>query len=258
MKLPPYFLNAALMAAITSCGTQELEVSLTAPSVSARWCDALPREVNLGFERVDIDSDWFGVRKVEDGVFALIEANQFQETVSYLILGSERALMFDTGLGMSPIRQVAEQITSLPIVVVNSHTHYYHVGGNAEFDRILAVDSPYTRSNQRGFPHSELTGEVAAESFCDGPPEGLYTLSFHTVAWTPSGTVRDGEKLDLGGRVLEVLHIPGHTHPTHWLCSIAKTGFSGRATPTTTQTFGFMSRKPTLIPTSVLWTDWAC
>lgn len=176
-----------------------------------RWCDSLPREVNRQFQRVDVDSDWFEVRRLEEGVFAILEPNQFQETISYLVTGSERATLFDTGLGMSPLRPVVEQLTSLPVSVLNSHTHYDHVGGNADFERILAFDSPYTRANQAGFPHSELSGEVAPESFCQAPPAGLDPLSFHTRAWKPTGLVADGDKLDLGGRTLEVLHVPGHT-----------------------------------------------
>jgi glyoxylase-like metal-dependent hydrolase (beta-lactamase superfamily II) len=165
----------------------------------------------MRFEQVDAGSDWFQVHRVENGVFGLIEPNQFQEVVSYLIVGTERALIFDTGLGMSPIRPVVEQLTNLPVVVLNSHTHFDHVGGNAEFDRILAFDSPYTRANQRGFPHEELAGEVTPEAFCEGPPAGLDPSTYLVRPWSPSDTVKDGDSIDLGGRVLEVLHVPGHT-----------------------------------------------
>ena len=101
--------------------------------------------------------------------------------------------------------------TKLPVEVLNSHTHYDHVGGNAEFDRVLALDTPYTSANQRGFSHQELAGEVAPDSFCHGPPAGADTAGFHTRPWHPARVVADGDTVDLGGRRLEILGIPGHT-----------------------------------------------
>ena len=182
-----------------------------AAGASERWCTSIPRRANAALERVKVASDWFDVYRVTDGVFAIVEANQFQEAISYLIVGTKQALMFDTGIGLVPIRPVAEQLTTLPIEVLNSHTHYDHVGGNAEFDRILAMDTPYTRANEQGFPHADLAGEVAPESFCHGAPKDADTAAFHTRAWKPSRVVADGDTVDLGGRVLEIIHTPGHT-----------------------------------------------
>jgi glyoxylase-like metal-dependent hydrolase (beta-lactamase superfamily II) len=149
--------------------------------------------------------------RAADGVFAIAEPYQFQEVISYLIVGSDRALMFDAGLGLVPIRPVVEQLTKLPVEVLNSHTHFDHVGGNAEFDRIAAMDTPYTRANARGFAHDALAGEVAPNSFCKGPPKGADTAGFRTRPWTKTRSVAGGDRIDLGGRVLEVLHFPGHT-----------------------------------------------
>jgi glyoxylase-like metal-dependent hydrolase (beta-lactamase superfamily II) len=158
-----------------------------------------------------VKTDWFEVYRVAEGVFAIAEPYQFQEVISYLVLGFERALLFDTGLGLVPIRPVVEQLTKLPVQVLNSHTHFDHVGGNAEFDAVLALDTAYTRANMRGFPHADLSGEVAPSSFCRGAPAGLDVASFHTRPWKATQTVADGHRIDLGGRVLEVLGAPGHT-----------------------------------------------
>jgi len=39
-------------------------------------------------------------------------------------------LIVDTGIGLVPIRPLVERRTTLPVDVVNSHTHHDHVGGN--------------------------------------------------------------------------------------------------------------------------------
>ncbi|MFN0180842.1 MAG: MBL fold metallo-hydrolase [Gemmatimonadales bacterium] len=211
MRFPPAPLAAAFLAASAGCTRSEPPAPPLAAGATARWCGEVPRPANTAFERVSLPTDWFEVYRVDDGIYAFVEANQFQETISYLIVGSARALLFDTGLGMVPIRPLVEQLTKLPVEVLNSHTHYDHVGGNAEFERILAVATPYTTANQAGFPHPELAGEVVPDAFCHGPPAGLDTAGFSTRAWRPSRTVADGDTIDLGGRTLEVIRVPGHT-----------------------------------------------
>jgi glyoxylase-like metal-dependent hydrolase (beta-lactamase superfamily II) len=181
------------------------------PPEPARWCDLLPRPAYRALERVPAPGDWFQVYRVDEGVFALYEPLQFQEALSYLILGSKSALLFDTGMGIGGIADVVKALTPLPITVLNSHTHFDHVGGNAEFERILALDTDYTRANTRGFAHEVVAGEVAASSLCAGLPPGFEASSYRTRPWRPRAFIRDGHAVDLGGRKLEVLRVPGHT-----------------------------------------------
>lgn len=181
----------------------------TAPPT--RWCDLLPRPSNKRLERVAVPDDWFEVYRVGDGVFAICEPFQFQEVISYLILGSKSALLFDTGLGIGKITRVVNKLTSLPVTVLNSHTHFDHVGGNADFDRILAMDTDYTRANAHGFSHEAIQGEVEPAALCRGVPAGFDSAGYRTRSFTPTEFIKDEHTIDLGGRRLTVLHVPGHT-----------------------------------------------
>ena len=87
------------------------------------WWDKLPRPEWASFERIDQDQDWFEVYLVADDVYAIYEPGQFEEVMSFLIIGDKNALLFDTGLGIGDIRRVVEQLTELDIIVLNSHTH---------------------------------------------------------------------------------------------------------------------------------------
>src|SRR5258708_1955530 len=94
------------------------------------WCRALPRSEYNSLQRVLPDDPWFEVYKIVPGVFAIYEPHQAEEVISYLIVGNKQAMLFDTGMGISDIRKVTTKLTSRPVVVLNSHTHDDHVGGN--------------------------------------------------------------------------------------------------------------------------------
>ncbi len=200
----------------TPTNTPSTSAPVTAPVAAAvtpadKWCAHLPRPANAALPAVKIASAWFHVYRAAPQVFALIESDQFQEAISYLIVGTTSAVLFDTGIGVMPIRPVAEELTQLPITVINSHSHYDHVGGNSEFDRVLTMETPFTRVKMSGRPHAGLASEVAADAFCHGAPAGLDTAVFHSKAWKSAGFVKGGDRIPLGGRTLDVLHVPGHT-----------------------------------------------
>jgi glyoxylase-like metal-dependent hydrolase (beta-lactamase superfamily II) len=160
---------------------------------------------------VGVASEWFAVYRIGAGVFAVYEPHQAQEVISWLVLGEERALLFDTGMGLAPIRPVVEELTRLPVVVLNSHTHYDHMGGNAEFEEVLAVDSDYGRHNAGGWDHDVVAGELTPEAFCAERLPGFETALYRIRPFRATSFVADGQVIDLGGRRLEVLGLPGHS-----------------------------------------------
>src|SRR5215472_11122879 len=81
------------------------------------WCRQLPRPGYKSLNRVPVHSDWFEVYRVRPGVFAIYEPHQYEEVISYLIVGTKRALLFDSGLGVGDMRALVTQLTQLPITV---------------------------------------------------------------------------------------------------------------------------------------------
>jgi len=193
------------------CACQKQAEKLIEVPAQHESCGNIPRPANAELPLFSSPDDWYQVYDAGPGVYALVEPFQFQEAISYLIIGDRKALLFDSGIGLVPIRPVVETLTNLPVEVLNSHTHYDHVGGNYEFQTILALDTPYTRANMAGFGHEELSGEVAAEAFCKGAPTGINLSTFRTRPWTATRFIHDAEILELGGRTLEILQVPGHT-----------------------------------------------
>jgi len=138
------------------------------------------------------------------------EPHQSEETISYLITGTKRALLFDTGMGISDIRKVATGLTKLPIAVLNSHTHNDHVGGNWQFDTVYGMDTDFTRANARG-SRDDAQAELAPGEICGELPWGFNRKAYATKPWKITAYKHDGDRIDLGGRTLEIVATPGHT-----------------------------------------------
>ncbi|MDH3733378.1 MAG: MBL fold metallo-hydrolase [Gemmatimonadota bacterium] len=181
-------------------------------AVLPEWCAGLPRPGYADLSRVAVGEDsWFEVYSVGTGVYAIYEPKQWQEVISYLIVGRDLAVLFDTGMGIASIRDVVSELWDGPLAVVNSHTHFDHIGGNHEFDRVLAMDTDYTRESAKGAPNEEVREEVSAAALCAPLPDGVTEASFVSRPFTITETIHDGFEISMGDRSLEVLHVPGHT-----------------------------------------------
>jgi glyoxylase-like metal-dependent hydrolase (beta-lactamase superfamily II) len=174
------------------------------------WWDALPRPAWSAFTKVGERQGWFEVYQVLPNIFAIYEPGQFEEVISYLVVGSERALLFDTGLGIGDMKTVVRELTELDPIVVNSHTHYDHVGGNHLFDVVYGVDTDYTRASARGRTHEEVAEFVGEGWIWKPTPPGFSPEGYVGPPFEITKTIGDGEIIDLGDRRLEVLLTPGH------------------------------------------------
>jgi len=186
---------------------------LTSPSPPVEkpeWCKPLPRPEYKSLERVLPNEPWFEVHKVVPGVFAIYEPHQAEEVISYLLVGTKQALLFDTGMGIGNIRGVVSRLTSRPVVVLNSHTHNDHVGDNWRFPFVYGMDTAFTRANAKG-SREDAQAEIAPDQICGELPKGFNPKTYATKPWRISLFVHDGFKINLGGRTLEILSTPGHT-----------------------------------------------
>jgi glyoxylase-like metal-dependent hydrolase (beta-lactamase superfamily II) len=183
---------------------------LRAQTTTPDWCRSLPRPEYKNLQRIHTNDSWFEVYRVSPGVFALYEPHQSEETISYLIVGSQRAVLFDTGMGIGDIKKVTAQLTRLPIVLLNSHTHNDHVGGNWQFDTIYSVDSDFIRKNAQG-SRQAAQAEIAPGEICGALPTNFNRATYATRPWKTKSFIHDGDRIDLGDRSLTVIATPGHT-----------------------------------------------
>lgn len=98
----------------------------------------------------------------------------------FLLTGSEKALLIDSGRELHTARDIAESLTDLPVMLLNTHADGDHTGSNEQF-----------------------------ESFYMHPDEEAhFRRGGRSVTIIP---VREGDILDLGGRELRIIDLPGHT-----------------------------------------------
>jgi glyoxylase-like metal-dependent hydrolase (beta-lactamase superfamily II) len=174
------------------------------------WYRALPRPEYKSLERIPVSDPWFEVYQPAPKVFAIYEPHQAEETIAYLIVGERKALLFDTGMGISDIKKVTAELTQLPVVVTNSHTHDDHVGGNWQFDTIYGMDTDFTRKNALG-SREDAQAEITPDQICGTLPKGFDAKAYATRPWKIAAKIHNGNDFDLGGRILDVIATPGHT-----------------------------------------------
>lgn len=167
-------------------------------------CTAGPRRAPAG---------WFHIIRLDAKTYAISEPRYWQQNVSYLILGEQQALLFDTGPGIYSIKRVVDSLTKLPALVVPSHLHFDHVGRIQEFKTIALLDT------------TELRSLVSKGLFVNPPLRHMLEkpTTFRISRW-----IKDGEFIDLGRRQVEMISTPGHTPDSVTLIDAAgKRAFTG-------------------------------
>lgn len=173
--------------------------------------DARPQSAYSKFKGIPVSEDWFEVYEIAADLFVFHEPRHYEETIVNLVIGEQSAALIDTGCGIGDLRKAVEKVTDKPVTVINTHTHLDHLGSNRQFDEIAMFDHPLSRRvAEEGVPHSILQAEILAEGLVTEPwpqdfdPNGFALPPFRVSRW-----LSDGDRIDLGGRDLEVIHTPG-------------------------------------------------
>ena len=139
-----------------------------------------------------------------DGIYNILMPIRFN---TYLVLGEERALLIDTGMGVGSLKSVVETITDLPVQVLNTHGHPDHAGGNSEFGP--AMISPADKATAGKMANLEFRKVDLARTLNGKHPELIEKLLPDSGA--PFILLEDGEVIDIGNRRLTVYFTPGHS-----------------------------------------------
>ena len=166
--------------------------------------------------------DWFTIDEIDTDTYIISEYRHWEQTHCYLLNGSDRSLLLDTGLGICDIREAVCRLTSLPVTAVATHIHWDHVGGHQYFPNFYAHREELDWLGGK-FPLSQKTIQNMVVDRCD-LPEGFDVSGYTVFQGTPARLLKEGDTIDLGGRRVEVLHTPGHS-PGHMCFWEAERGY---------------------------------
>lgn len=158
-------------------------------------------------------NDWFTVEKIDSQTFVISEYKHWEETHCYLLCGQKSAVLIDTGLGISNIKEIVDSLTILPVMAITTHVHWDHIGGHRYFDNIAVHETEKDWLSVK-FP---IPLQVVKNNLTKVPcnfPAKFDIDAYQIFQGEPQRILRDGDRLDLGGRKIQVIHTPGHS-PGH-------------------------------------------
>ena len=147
-----------------------------------------------------LEDAWYHVEQLDERTFAIGEPRYHQQNWSYLLVGDNRSLLFDTGSYFGDITAVVERRSHRALTALPSHMHYDHLGNVTRFSHVALADLAILRAcanDGRVTPNNQL---FLGKSEDRTPP------TFGVAEW-----LAIDDWIDLGGRRLQLLHTPGHS-----------------------------------------------
>lgn len=156
---------------------------------------------------------WYAIQPQGDGIirFNEIHIDPYAAGDIWLVRGSQRDLVVDTGSGIVPPAPVIEGVCGKPVLAVALNCYYDHAGGWHSFaerachpmDAVLLADP--TDEN------AQVSKYLTEETLWALPRAGYSAADYRMVGAEATRLLEDGDLIDLGGRMLEVLHLPGRS-----------------------------------------------
>ncbi len=148
--------------------------------------------------------EYFTSEKISKHITRIIECTG---VCFYLVEGSEKAALLDTGFGVGNLKAYVETLTDKPVICVITHCHIDHVNGAGWFDEIYLnpednglYENAY-RPERRKYEDFARKPEIAAIPFSDYAPKII----------KPFIPYYDGDVFDLGGVHLKAIQVKGHS-----------------------------------------------
>jgi glyoxylase-like metal-dependent hydrolase (beta-lactamase superfamily II) len=165
------------------------------------------RDMNL----MNTSHGWFDVKRFPHGVTMIAEPGHYEDVKSFLIEGDRDVALVDTGMGVGDFAGLVASLTDLAPVVLHTHAHFDHIGASHRYERVL-VHPTEADDLRAGYPNEKFRPWFSANYLVENLlPDDFDPDKAAIPGCDPSGDLNHGDRIDLGGRVLEVYSTPGHS-----------------------------------------------
>jgi glyoxylase-like metal-dependent hydrolase (beta-lactamase superfamily II) len=156
------------------------------------------------------DRGWFEVRRFPHAVTMIREPHHREDVKSYLIEGSRDVAVLDTGTGAGDFAGLVAALSSRRPRVLQTHADWDHIGATFRFDDVLVHPAEAERL-RAGYAADRFAEEFSPESVDPSRLPRDFDPGAGIPGCAPTGWLQHGDRIDLGDRVLEVYHTPGHS-----------------------------------------------
>lgn len=151
--------------------------------------------------------EYFTTFKINNHIYQIKDA---MNVLSTLIIGKEKAMVIDTGYGIYNLKAYIEKITSLPLIVVDSHGHMDHTGGNYLFDKVYINKKDYDLCKKHNSYDWRLNNLLTAQKL--KLIDTTYDMDYYLKQREGNLVFfNDNQLFDLGGLQVKVINMEGHT-----------------------------------------------
>jgi glyoxylase-like metal-dependent hydrolase (beta-lactamase superfamily II) len=157
--------------------------------------------------------DWYSVRRLDDDVTYICEPyiQEFYRCNIWHVRGRDRDMLVDSGMGVVSLREWVPLVTERALLAVASHTHFDHIGCHHELE-CRAVHSAEAELLAHPTRENTLADPYVTDDIFDALPPEPYCSKCYAVKGAPATRIlEDRDIIDLGDRVFEVVHTPGHS-----------------------------------------------
>lgn len=163
-------------------------------------------------ERIKAE-DWYRIKKLGDDVTYICEPfiKEFYRCNIWHVRGSKSDMLVDSGMGVVSLREWVPVVTEKTLTAVASHTHFDHIGCHHEFEQ-RAIHTAEADILAHPTRDNTLAAFYVSDDIFTGLPPAPYSSSVYAVKKAAASRIlEDGDVIDLGNRVFEVIHTPGHS-----------------------------------------------